>query len=211
MRNKEKFYRAIEKSIIDAMLENNILDGKNIDLSDRDKLWEELDNFLTQLEIAEGKGLFHWVVDHRENLLQEAAYFERKNETILALVFFATYFEHSINRMIRHACNKLKVSEKSIIEIIKIPFHKKITWVSEILQIPKINSNHLKVINNINEIRNSYLHYKFKSEPVGKKDSEEKIDMRKVKKAVTYIKKIESRFIYASKKMKAHNLWFRKK
>jgi hypothetical protein len=172
------------------------LNGKDFPNND-ESLAKEMAEFMADLD----KGELAIMADHKQTLLDQAAHFEKLDKQI-SLVFFATFFEHAINEMILHACNKKPMKEEDILKVIRnVNLDGKFTWLGQLLGFPKINNSHLKTILTVSEARNFYLHYKF-NEDLDKKYTYHTVDISLVKKTVTYIKSIKTKFIYGGKKNK---------
>jgi len=148
------------------------------------------------------------VVDHRSTILDQAEIFVSQLRYEYAKVFFATYFEHSINSIISTQLSKNRISEKSKNELIKsISLPAKYTWLLELLGLPKFNETYRKTIASTADARNAFLHYKFTPEPDTDKipnlDRENKrniSEIENIRKAVRYTKSYEAKITYRKNK-----------
>ncbi|MBX2971445.1 MAG: hypothetical protein KF803_18910, partial [Cyclobacteriaceae bacterium] len=59
------------------------------------------------------------VVDHRDDIAEQADRFLASRQHKYATLFYAMFFEHSLNNIISKQCIKLKIDEKTNIEIIR--------------------------------------------------------------------------------------------
>ena len=128
-------------------------------------------------------------------------------------VFYALFFEHTINRIIHHVCTEtLRVFPKTAIEVIKLPLHAKLTWVPELLGLKKFKESHVNVIKKVADDRNAFLHYKWIGETyaaskLGKRAAKRKKQLDQIekelvviKKAMKYTRYIEAHAIYGGRK-----------
>ncbi|QRO32503.1 hypothetical protein [Chromobacterium violaceum] len=161
------------------------------------------------------KSTINMVIDYRENILKEAEALQKKKQYDFSIIYYAMFFEHSINGIITHQTEKLNLSTKSKMGIIKSTnIESKFTWILEILELPTFNSTHLKTIIKTSEIRNAMIHYKWSPvEDNPKKDEEnEKIALiSQIKKTITYMKKYETRILYNRNKSKLQEILKQKK
>lgn len=172
------------------------------DIKDEKSLKKALKQFVKQ------GGIGGFVIDHRESLLIQAKYFLQNSQFDYSKVFFATYFEHSINHLIEVYCAKRGISNQSKIEIIRnINIWGKLSWLLELIGLPKFNKVHLKTIKSLSDERNAFIHYKWNPESDLNKipdfEKEKKRidnDFDSIKKAVRYFKNYESRLIFKGKK-----------
>jgi hypothetical protein len=81
-------------------------------------------------------------------------------------MFVATFFEHSINYIIKLACERKGISDKTIKDIIKSSsIESKYTWLLALLDAPTFNNGHYITVRRIADRRNAFVHYKWQAEP----------------------------------------------
>jgi hypothetical protein len=166
------------------------------DLDDKSKIKEIV------LSSIDKTGGVYLVTDHRDSLLQKAEMFLKTNDLELAIVLYAMFFEHAINGVIVRTLEKKKIINKTKNEILRSASLKaKLTWVLELLNLPKFNEKHAKFILNIAEERNAFVHYKFNAYHADK-NIEEPLQtlLNDVKKSIRYIKNYDTKVIYKGKK-----------
>jgi hypothetical protein len=169
-------------------------DLKDDDIRDDEKLREKLKEFLEKID-------FIPVTDYLGSLLKNARRFKLAEDYEDAILFYAIFFEHTINRIIDAACRKKKIDKKTAIEIIKsVSIHGKVNWLFILLGIPKRNAIHKKRLLEIAEERNSYVHYKWKGYDFDNKDIRIISLLNDIDKTVTYKKKFEANFLYNRRK-----------
>lgn len=148
-------------------------------------------------------------IDHRDTLIEYAETFYKTKQYYLTKVFYATYFEHSINSLIDLYCNRNMIDNQTKKEIIRsLSIKSKFTWLLTLLKFPTIKEKHLKVILNVADDRNAFIHYKWigmpdaqlNSEEVNKKEQDTINELNKIKKTVTYLKTYENKIRLLGKK-----------
>jgi hypothetical protein len=177
-----------------VILESDFLDKKKID--------DKVGDYIVK---NHGRFDFELTVDHRETLI-ETANREYLNGSIeLAIGLYATFVEHTLNKIIFMRCKSKKLDLKTSTEIIKsINISGKCTWLLKLLGLPNLNINYLKIIYKIAEERNSYFHYKWKPE-IDCKEDVDKVKHREqklneIKRLLRYLKNYESKIEFKGKK-----------
>lgn len=152
---------------------------------------------------------FQFVLDHRETILGYALSFSKTHEYNLAIMFYAMFFEHSINSIILRKLHERHFSRTTVLEIIRnVSIQHKITWLIQLLDLPKFNEKHRKVILAGAEKRNAFVHYKFPVVPEELEELEELNEKKlaeSLRKTATYMKKYESQILYSGSKAKLRN------
>lgn len=206
----EKLKR-LEKQILSIVLPNlvNNLHRKgtlnDTDLNDKQILNDKLRDY-----IAKNKLDFQIVVDHRETLLNVAEREFKAGHNDFSIALFATYIEHSLNRLIHLECERKKLDNKTCTEIIKsVGIIGKCTWLLKLLGLQPFRQEYLKIIFKITEERNAYIHYKWKPERdtdevsnTAEQERKEEEKYKEIKKLMKYLKSYETRHEFAGKKNK---------
>ena len=127
---------------------------------------------------------------------QTSQNFQKSKQLDWAVLFYATYFEHTVNAVIDVAARRKKFSHRDVASIIKdIGMAGKTTWLLRALGLAPLSQFHRNTILKINEIRNSYVHYKW--QPKGSKiDSSAKEALKSVEKTALYIRRYTDRLMY---------------
>jgi len=196
-----KQYDSLSKNIIKSVIESMYQTGEitDEDLNDWGKLSSKMLALTKRVK-------FSLVVDHREGILETAKKYKKEKNNDYATLFYAIFFEHTLNSIIERVCTRNKINKKTIVEIIKnVSIDGKLNWLPKLLKIPEINRTHKGVIKKNADDRNAFVHYKFMGghdDPkIELKEEEEKIAfLNKLEKTVAYIKRYESRVIYSNKK-----------
>lgn len=199
-KEKDELINAALQSLVHNMLAKGDLTEE--DLIDREHLLEKVSALMKNAKLS-------IVIDHRESILKTAEEFCINEEYDFSIIFYAMYFEHSINNIITHALNKKKISKKTKIELIRaINISGKFTWLLEVIGLPNFNAKHIKNIINASSERNAFIHYKWNPAPTTAKEREKKPGanfVNELRKSVTYFKTYESRVLYENKKGKLKN------
>lgn len=143
------------------------------------------------------------VTDHTESLLESAAGFAEVGQEELAILLYATYFEHAMNNIIDHALLSAGASEKTKNDAIRaVNVSGKCGWFLEILHLPAFNPRHAKFINDLAAERNAFVHYKWGAWSDSKEKKKNLI--AQARKTATYVKKYTSRVLFGGNRAALH-------
>jgi hypothetical protein len=102
------------------------------------------------------------IIDHRDTMIKQAEKFYSDGDFEFGKIFYATYFEHTLNYLIDHVAQKKELDSKTRKEIIQsVQIRGKTSWLLKLLELKPLNKNHLKTINDLSEQRNSFVHFKW--------------------------------------------------
>ncbi len=190
--------KKMENQILDVIKENMLTSyeyGKisEKDLENRERLWPKI-----------RKAIFeHPVVDYKTSILDQARKYSKIYSVGFARVFYAIYFEHLINRIIHVMGNRKGMSVSSIKNILRNSrIEDKLTWLLELMGIPKINLKHLGNMRSLFEKRNSFVHYKWNTTQLEKMQSRKawRDEQKAIETTVLYMKKYATKAIFKNKK-----------
>ena len=197
--SRDALGRTFMRDLIHQLHTNGLLTDE--DLNDKDVVYSK-----TQKYLSKHKGNLDIVIipDHREDILDTADDLNKKGHTQLAISLYATFIEHTLNKIISIECSYKNIDRKTQTEIIKTNIGK-CTWLFKLLGLPQLKPQYVKMILKISEERNSYLHYKWKPSPdkisdedKTEKDKQEKID--KIKALIKYLKNYDTKHHYRGQK-----------
>ncbi|MZK50967.1 hypothetical protein [Clostridium beijerinckii] len=192
----EKYGPIIKRKVIETFVKHGLLDIK--DMTDTEITVE----MLKLIEDAE----FNFILDYKDSILKQARLFYREDKVELSCLLYATWFEHWINEIISILGNRKNLNENEINEIIRhVSFRGKYTWLLKLFDFKEINKAHINLIFRLTDLRNSFVHYKWKEKNNDFKN-EEKFVIEKIEKTVKYIRNIENRYVYNNSKRKLSNL-----
>jgi hypothetical protein len=101
------------------------------------------------------------VTTYTEAILNQANQFLENGKKEFSLIFYAMYFEHTINGIIKRLCKLNRLPDKTSNEIIRSTnVATKFSWLLQLLGLGKFSERHFKVIQQVMEKRNSIIHYK---------------------------------------------------
>src|ERR1051325_3491463 len=148
------------------------------------------------------------VITYTDAILGEAHDFRKHGRREFSMIFYAMYFEHSINGIIKDQCELKGFDEKIVNEIIRTTsIAAKFTWLLEVLELTKFKEKYYKTISRVAERRNSIIHYKWQNKfrrdeiiDVRKEQSENEKMFNELDAAVRYMKKYESLVKYKKTK-----------
>ncbi|MEF9934734.1 MAG: hypothetical protein RR620_14360 [Clostridium sp.] len=192
----KKYRPILKRKVIESLVKYGLL--KVNEMTDK----EILDETLKFIEEAE----FKIVLDYKCTILKQARLFCSEGKFELSCLLYATWFEHWINQIISILGHKKNLSENEINEIIRnISFRGKYTWLLKLFEFKEISNTHLNLIFRLIDLRNSFVHYKWKEKNNDFKN-EERFVMEKIEKTVKYLRNIENRYIYNGSKRKLSSL-----
>jgi hypothetical protein len=152
------------------------------------------------------------VIDHRRGLLNHARRMRRSGEHRLAVLLFATWVEHWLNALVDARCIALRIAEKDKVEIVRsVQLAGKATWLLALLKARRLAANHVQSILGIAELRNAFVHYKWKGFDMDggedKKDADRyKAWGQKIERTIKYLQRYESRELLHSSERRVRNL-----
>jgi hypothetical protein len=151
--------KELQKGLITSVINNAIEDGINPkNFSDKDKYKEKLQEYVRGIKLLE----VTITADYRNSILQEARRYKRLKQYEFACVFYATWLEHWINKLLITYIRKTKFPKSEIPNLIKsYSFREKFLWFPLLLGLRPISIKHLNRIINLADIRNSFIHYKW--------------------------------------------------
>ncbi|MFT3844059.1 MAG: hypothetical protein QM725_03325 [Lacibacter sp.] len=200
---QDKLAKSILPDFINSLHKEGIISES--DLSDKKIVFEKLRGYM-----AKNKGNINWeiFVDHRETLIKVAETEIKKGHFEFAVALYATFIEHTLNRIVHLACSSKKIDNKIQTEIIRsVNIIGKCTWLIKLLDLPTIRQENVKTILSISDERNAYIHYKWKPETdtdkipdLDKEKKEEDEKIKKIKSLLRYLKTYETKLEYKGKK-----------
>ncbi|EJR0963308.1 TPA: hypothetical protein NJ348_004721 [Vibrio parahaemolyticus] len=183
----------IVKSFIKSVIGYGGVDIKG--LSDEEasvKIKEYLEEFLnSEQEI-------NMIIDHKDTLLEEARRLVSENKTDLALVTYATWWEHWINGVLESKLYRKEITGKEFKPVItSLNNRAKTSWFLKLIELPPFDKTHLEVMTKLAEKRNSFVHYKY---PVDTGESENLTEFfEQVENSILYFIDYENIHIFQSK------------
>jgi hypothetical protein len=102
------------------------------------------------------------IIDHRENLLAHAKAQVDAGNNWIAVTLYATLVEHLVNAIITRALERKGHDSAVIIPLVReLRLRTKISALWAIAGLPAINEDHRKLLDQLIEFRNSFVHYKW--------------------------------------------------
>lgn len=147
-----------------------------------------------------------FVIDHTEDILKQARNYRKMERNELACLFYALWLEHSLNGIISLLAGRKDFSEKEIEEIMRdTSYRSKSSWLPRALGGKSFSQAHVNLIVKLMEVRNSFVHYKWKA--VNEQANNEiKVILSKIEKTVKYIRDYERKHILGVSKKKIRQL-----
>ncbi len=148
----------------------------------------------------------YMTIDHTGDLLRNARRFRSERKRQLACLLFATWFEHMLNLIIGQLGKKSGLNDAGVNEMLRsAQLRDKCTWLLSILGGSALLDTHRKRIIELSEFRNRFIHYKWKLEDVDRPESEKEDKqltklLEEIEMTVTYMRRIEKKYIYLGRK-----------
>lgn len=193
---------AFRRELVQQLAESFFMQGliSEKDFEDKKKLLKKMKRLIP---IKDGE--LHFTIIYQDSLLEKGKEAVANEDFNLAYMFYATYFEHFVNEIIQIQFYKKKISNLDYKQLVrKVGIEDKFTWILKVLELPTFNENHLKTIRSFSEKRNSFVHYKYQSEPADQPIDRDLVQWRKeeqlLKKALSYSRSYRTRILYGGKK-----------
>jgi hypothetical protein len=100
--------------------------------------------------------------DHSDELLSKAREYHTSEDLNMAVLLYATYFEHKVNHIVVTACDLKKIRKPTATAMFKTirRLEEKTGWILEVLVGESLNAATRNTIRDISDYRNYYVHYK---------------------------------------------------
>lgn len=124
----------------------------------------------------------------------------------MSALYFATYFEHRLNWLIVQICEAKRIDEPTIKQLLReANIRAKCTWVMVLLGHEPLAKEKLKAIDEISEVRNAFVHYKWPAESGDASSSQRSreqnlIKLKKADSVVRYLRRFEEGRLYNGQK-----------
>jgi hypothetical protein len=147
------------------------------------------------------------VIDHRESILREARIFSKLEKAEPAILLYATWIEHFINSLVEGAARKKGLQHDEIPDLIRdSPLKGKTSSLLHLLELPPMPLSKRQHINKVMEMRNGFVHYKWKFKNIDDNSHDEQLERlaRATEGLVTYLKGYEKRNVlsFSNRKLK---------
>jgi hypothetical protein len=148
------FSKKIYNTVIDSFFKSGHLTEH--DIKSKKALTEKL------LSLIEKEISLKIVINHKDSILDMARELKDQGQYDFAKMFYALFFEHSINDIINTECFRRNITTKSKNDVLRhVNLHGKFGWLRELLELPVFNVKHYKTIMKVADERNAFIHYKF--------------------------------------------------
>lgn len=155
----------LQKMMLIGYLASNVEAGI-IEIGDRpvdDIVNEGVAMLAEALERAdtEAEGLeFNPVYDHRPSLVEQAL----NAQPDIAIVLYATHVEHCVNGILFGQFERMQVPRDTVAPLIReLRLNTKLTALWDLAGIPPVDADFLRLIGQLSEKRNAFVHYKWPS------------------------------------------------
>ncbi|GBC61957.1 hypothetical protein DENIS_2919 [Desulfonema ishimotonii] len=196
--NKELDARVkLGETLFNLIIQYAIAHG-SIDISNLsdDQIKEKYITYISKL--IEKNPDIDFIIVHKENILAEARRLVLELKFDLALVVYATWWEHWVNGILATRLFKKNIVGKEFKTVIQnLNLRSKTTWFLKLVDLPPFEENHLKQMNLLSEKRNSFVHYKYQPQEEVCKDKFNTY-FEAVEESIEYFNKYENKLIFQS-------------
>jgi hypothetical protein len=145
---------------------------------------------------------FSLILDHTKELLAEARAYRKAGRNELATVLYATWAEHFLNDLVVTGAKRKGLSEDDGVQMVRgLSYRSKVAWVPKLLGFRSIAASHQTALLKLGELRNQYVHYKWRGRPADfEGDDEYEKVVADFEKTVAYLARYERREIFSGRK-----------
>lgn len=192
------------RGIIARVFEHAVRTGE-VDLTGKSEV-EIHAAYTALLDRLANVGEFWPVIDRTRDLLQLARKFAREGDARVATLFYATWVEHWINSVVSIACERRGLPADEVVAIVRDSSLKaKTGWLLRLLGLKRIAAVHRSAILRLADLRNAFVHYKWKpmnEQALADLDRDYDALVKGFPKTVTYLQRYENEVLFAKAKRK---------
>jgi hypothetical protein len=194
----------VRGELIPSVIEAGVLAG-DIRLEGRtdEEIRNDIDEYLDN--ITSGPAEHSVRIDYKVRLINEAQRYEASGDVELALMFYATWFEHWLNHMYIEREPMVVLDREQIIRLIRetnLPSKTGHIW--QLLFGEELPDDIIQTILKVAEARNAFVHYKWT--PHGDEDAGERRELhdlaQRAAAIVTQLDKIEDRLLFGGSRVR---------
>ncbi len=141
-----------------------------------------------------------FVIDHTGDILRQAQAFRNQNKE-LSILLYATACEHKVNAFINYFGQKAGMKEPEIRQMIRdTNFTARCTWILQLLNAPPLSRTHVSRLKDLMDLRNEFVHYKWKEVSLEGDSRHEKI-LKALPRTLAYLTKYARKEVYKGAKL----------
>jgi hypothetical protein len=199
MKKPEKIRTLILTRTYEAAVRFGAIDPSN---KTEEEIAQEFERYYESL--AKDNGGFFIVIDHSRDLLEQARHIAGKGKYTISALFYATWFEHWFNELTSAFGTRIGLNEDEIIQVIKdVPLRAKLTWLLRVFGLKPIHYTHRNAILKMFDLRNGFVHYKWKWRNVDHESQEDKdleVAVSTIEKTITYLNNYQRKYVFKQRK-----------
>jgi hypothetical protein len=163
-KNSRKLELRLVRCIVESLIEQGDIDPRN---KTTEQIFQELRTFA-----ANNKVEWKSIIDHTPDWLKKARAAYKEEDLSFAVVAYATWLEHQINRLVDSFGKRQAIPHKLVEGLIRhTGTVEKYIWLHIALGCKPPKEVRLNRIRRLIEARNQYVHYKWKPEPENEDES----------------------------------------
>lgn len=143
------------------------------------------------------------VITHEDDLLNTARDYVRNGRHSYALMFYATYFEHVLNRLMMQKASAVELEDNDSLDLVRKSISDKTGAVWRLLFGSPFPAPLRHAINEIAAVRNAFVHYKWQPIPDEKPSETEAREAHQVEMAEFIVSGLEALSVAVGPKVPA--------
>ena len=197
------FQRKLVRTIYESLIADGFVDPEG---KTDEELHRELARAARALTTQE---IIPEVPDLRPTILSEARAYARGTDPEIAILLYATWFEHWINGLMSNRGRHVPLSRGESECLLFSNLEAKYLSFPAIFGFPRIAQKHLRTILEVAAARNQFVHYKYRAHDINK-DSPLKIRcthaVKRTEAVIRYLFRYEREHVYKRAKARVHRL-----
>jgi hypothetical protein len=198
----------LQERVVNAIFASLIADGHVDPEGKSDKeLYEELARYAS---ILVSQPYIPEIRDHRSTILSRARALAKERESEIAVMLYATWFEHWINGLMSNRGRHVPLSDKESTRCLyQVGLEAKYLCFPSMFHLPAITRKHINAIIEIAGARNEFVHYKFKAFDIDKPSPIRlrcEAAIKSAERTIRYLKEYERIHIFKKAKTRVKGL-----
>ena len=189
---RQRAKKRLARELVEGILTTTVAHGHiSVKGKSPEQIMEEFRRYLPVKTIRSIPFLF--AIDHTGDLRALGRELLKRGKSWIALVIYATWVEHTLNRLVSIGVQRRGFSDATVKQIIRdVSFSGKLSWLLPILGFRRLHPKHQETLRALAEKRNEFVHYKWpyrESHP----DAEIQSLLAQTDKALRYLAQYASR------------------
>lgn len=196
----------LSKNIIFSFLEHAVREGQ---IDPKGKSEAELVEALKHYDSMTANRNLVWATDHTSDILSKARAYRKSGDIWSACLFYATWFEHHFNFMLRSFGARRGLSDSAIRQIIRGTQTPAKIAIWPLFGVRPIAKRHQAILVKLAELRNYFVHYKWNYSADKGMDHQEKeaqVILSEMEKTVSYVRRYDNDLLLSGSKARLNRV-----